>query len=148
MKWSLQQLRKINNFPYAFEAIINFNESIYQDILKSRDDIYKLNDVNVKGNLVRIDEETYEVNYTMTTTVVMACSLTLEDVIYEVNESFQEIYSTKANDDWFLIEKNTIDLDEMVWSNLIMSLPIRIVRSDAYEILKSRGITLEQEVEE
>ena len=148
MKWSLQQLRKINNFPYAFEATINFNESIYQDILKSRDDIYKLNDVNVKGNLVRIDEETYEVNYLVTTTVVMACSLTLEDVIYEVNESFQEIYSTKANDDWFLIEKNTIDLDEMVWSNLIMSLPIRIVRSDAYEILKSRGITLEQEVEE
>jgi hypothetical protein len=29
-----------------------------------------------------------------------------------------------------------------------MSLPIRGVRSDAYEILKMRGITLEQEVED
>lgn len=148
MKWSLQQLRKINSFPYYFETNINFNDSIYQDVINEREDIYKLNEVNVTGNLIRIDEETYEVNYTMKTVVVMACSLTLDEVEYVVDESFQEIYSTKVNDDWYLIEKNTINLDEMVWSNLIMSLPIRVVRSDAYEILKMRGITLDQEVED
>lgn len=148
MKWSLQQLRKISNFPYNFETNINFNESIYQDVIKEREDIYELNDVNVTGNLIRIDEETYEVNYTVKTNVIMACSLTLEEVEYQVNESFQEVYSTKPNEDWYLIEKNTINLDEMVWSNLIMSLPIRVVRSDAYEILKERGIILEQEVED
>ena len=148
MKWSLQQLRKINSFPYNFETTINFNDSIYQDVIKEREDIYELNEVNVTGNLVRIDEETYEVNYTIRTTVIMACSLTLDDVEYQVDEGFQEVYSTKPNEDWYLIEKNTINLDEMVWSNLIMSLPIRVVRSDAYEILKERGITLEQEVED
>ena len=36
----------------------------------------------------------------------------------------------------------------MVWSNIIMELPIRIVRDDAYEILKSRGITLESDIQE
>ena len=63
MKWSLQQLRKINSFPYNFETTINFNDSIYQDVIKEREDIYELNEVNVTGNLVRIDDETYEVNY-------------------------------------------------------------------------------------
>ena len=78
----------------------------------------------------------------------MACSLTLDPVDYHMNEDFSEVYSTKDNEDWYKIEKNTIDLFEMVWSNVIMNLPIRVVREDAYEILASRGITLEQDNQE
>lgn len=143
MKWSLQQLKKINSFPYAFETIFDLS-----GIVEVREDVYETGPVNVKGNIIRIDEETYQFDFNINAVFSMACSLTLDPVDYHMDEDFSEVYSTKDNEDWYKIEKNTIDLFEMVWSNVIMNLPIRVVREDAYEILASRGIALEQEDQE
>ena len=35
----------------------------------------------------------------------------------------------------------------MVWSNIIIDKPINVTRPDAYEVLKERGISLDDEVE-
>ena len=35
----------------------------------------------------------------------------------------------------------------MAWSNIIIDKPINVTRPDAYEVLKSRGISLEEEFE-
>ena len=143
MKWSLQQLKKINRFPYAFSTTFDLSA-----LVEVREDVYGVNPVNVSGNITRIDDETYQFDFNIDCVLSMACSLTLDPVDYHMNEDFSEVYSTKDNEDWYKIEKNTIDLFEMVWSNVIMNLPIRVVREDAYEILASRGITLEQDNQE
>ena len=144
MKWSLQQLKKINTFPYQFETSYNFKEVLTSTI----EDVYDINETIVTGKIIRIDEETYQFDYNINTKLTLACSLTLEPVDYQLNDEFSDVYSTKQNEDWFKIEKNTINLEEMVWANIVMAIPIRIVRDDAYEILKERGITLESDFEE
>jgi len=135
MKWSLQQLQKINSFPYSFDTKFDFHKNIL-----GSETIYDIDETHVYGKIFRIDENTYQFDFHIQVKLIMACSLTLEDVDYVIDQDFSEVHSTIKNDDYFPIEKNTIDLEEMVWGNIVLSLPIRIVRSDAYEILKARGI--------
>lgn len=143
MKWSLQQLQKLNQFPFAFNSVFD-----YQPKIKDSDEIYQISLIKVSGKIIQIDLETYQFIYHVEGTMSLPCSLTLEPVDYQINEDFDEVYSTKPDDDFYLIEKNTIDLEKIVWQNIILSIPIRVVREDAYEILKSRGISFEETQDE
>lgn len=138
MKWSLQQLQKISVFPYHFQCTFD-----YHDRIANSEDFYDVSLVNVSGTINRIDLDTYQFTYHVSGKLILPCSLTLEPVDYELDDDFDEIYSTEKDDDFYLIEKNTIDLEKIIWSNIVLSIPLRVVRDDAYEILKSRGITFE-----
>ena len=138
MKWSLQQLQKISVFPYHFQCTFDYHNRI-----ANSEDFYDVSLVDVSGTINRIDLDTYQFTYHVSGKLILPCSLTLEPVDYELNDDFDEIYSTKKDDDFYLIEKNTIDLEKIIWSNIVLSIPLRVVRDDAYEILKSRGITFE-----
>lgn len=143
MKWSLQMLEKIVVSPTPFCSTFDFKDDI-----KDLEDVYDIDTAYVEGQIIKVGIQTYQFDFSIVVNITMACSLTLEPVIYQMNEKYSEIYSTEKNEDWFLIEKNTIDLREMVWSNIVMSLPIRIVRDDAYDILSARGIEIEVEPNE
>ena len=140
MKWSLLQLNKIQKFPYSFKTELDFKETI-----KDIDDIYDIDTVYVEGEIYRLDDETYQFKYQIRTKLVLQCSLTLDPVDYDFINDYDEIFSKEENDDYFLIENNTIDLDEIVWSNIIIDKPINVHKEDAYEILASRGIILGEE---
>lgn len=142
MKWSLQQLLKINKFPYYFEETLDLSAEI-EDI----EDIYKIGPVNITGSINRLDDETYQFTYKIYVKLVLQCALTLDPVDYVFDEDYDEIYSTQESDDYILIEKNTIDTYQMAWSNIIIDKPINVTRPDAYEVLKSRGISLDDEIE-
>ena len=143
MKWSLQQLLKIQKFPYYFEETMDLSEEI-----EEIEDIYEIGPVNITGSINRLDDETYQFVYRIQVKLVLQCALTLDPVEYLFDEEYDEIYSTTEDDEYILIEKNTIDTRQMVWSNIIIDKPINITRPDAYEVLKSRGISLEDEFEE
>ena len=142
MKWSLQQLLKINKFPHYFEETLDLSKGI-EDI----EDIYEIGPVNITGSINRLDDETYQFTYKLSVKLVLQCALTLDPVEYLFEEDYDEIYSTQESDDYILIEKNTIDTYQMAWSNIIIDKPINVTRPDAYEVLKSRGISLEEEFE-
>ncbi len=143
MKWSLQQLHKIQSFPYNFEETLDLSSEIDEI-----EDIYEIGSVNITGKIYRVDDESYRFVYNVKTTLVLQCALTLDPVNYEFSEDYDEIYSTFPSDDSILIEKNTIDTYVMAWSNIIIDKPINVTKPDAYEILKARGISLEAEFEE
>ena len=143
MKWSLQQLQKINSFPYIVETTLDLN-SILNDVIStgSETDILSFNSVKVGISISKIDHVTYQFDYTIKADMLVACALTLEPVPYVMDINVSEVYSTNPTDDMFPINGNTINVDEVVWCNIIINLPIRIVHENAYEILKSRNIIL------
>ena len=143
MKWSLQQLLKIQKFPYSFEETLDLSAEI-----EEIEDIYEIGPVNITGSINRLDHETYQFIYRIQVKLVLQCALTLDPVEYVFDEEYDEIYSTTENDEYILIEKNTIDTYQMAWSNIIIDKPINVTRPDAYEVLKQRGISLEEEFEE
>ncbi|MCM1514783.1 MAG: hypothetical protein NC090_07320 [Anaeroplasma bactoclasticum] len=138
MKWTIQQLRKIQTFPYAFSDTIDFTTAI-----QSVADILGMDEVHVVGHIYRIDEETYRFLYQFDVSMRLECALTLEPVSYEHHYTYDEVYSLVEKEDAFLIEKNTIDLSEMVWSNILIEKPINVTLPNAHEILKERGIILD-----
>ena len=141
MKWSIQQLRKIQKFPYHFSDTIDYSE--YAETVE---DIFSIEPVLVSGTIDKIDDETYRIVYTIKTVLTLQCALTLDPVLYEYEKTFDEVYSKVENDEYFLIEKNTIDLTDMVWTNILIEKPINVTLPNAYEILKERGIVLDDTI--
>lgn len=140
MKWSLQQLLKIQKFPYHFEEVLDLSEEA-----KAISDIFEMKPVSITGKINRLDDQTYEFSYHIHVLLVLECALTLEPCEYTFEGDYVDICSTNPDDDMIQIEKNTIDTRMLVWSNFIIDKPINVTRPDAYEILKSRGIQLNEE---
>ncbi len=151
MKWSLQQLQKLYKFPHIVNAEYDFkdyleqikNSGVESDIL----DCYKC---SATISINQIDMNTYQFDYKIIADLSIACALTLEPVDYKIDINVSETYSTIDSDDEeiFPIEGNTIDTKMIIWSNIVLNIPIRVVREDAYEILKSRNIILDEELPE
>lgn len=139
MKWSLQQLQKLTTKPYEFSYEFDGTEFV-----KDVDDIIEIMPVQVNGVISYIKYGTFHIKYNISTTLILQCSLTLEPVEYVFEHTYDEVFSTEPSDDEFLIENNTLDLDLAVWSNIIIDKPIAVQREDAYEILKERGIALNE----
>lgn len=139
MKWSVQQLQKLTTKPYEFEYVANFDE-----LANSVSDIIEIKPVHIKGVISYVKYGTFHINYSVEALLILECSLTLEPVEYSFINDYDEIFSTDPTDDEFLIESNTLDLDMAVWSNIIIDKPIAVKREDAYDILKERGIDLNE----
>ena len=108
---------EIKNYPHL-DSLIKFFEN-YKDRIVTID---------------KIDDETYRIVYTIKTVLTLQCALTLDPVLYEYEKKFDEVYSKVENDEYFLIEKNTIDLTDMVWTNILIEKPINVTLPNAYEI--------------
>ena len=147
MKFSVQQLQKINPSPLKVTEQIDYRD--FLDGLTSSD-ILDIALVDVDISISKLDMNTFQFDYVIHADLGLACALTLERVPYVMDLNISETYSTEADsDDVYPIEGNTIDTKEIVWSQILMNIPIRVVRDDAYEILKQRNIVLgEMPIEE
>lgn len=139
MKWSIQQLQKFSSKPLSFDDHIDF-----QDLAKDVSDIIEIKPVHVFGEISVVKYGTFKISYTVDALLILQCALTLEPVEYHFEKEYVEIFSTEATEEEFPIEKNTIDLDNAVWSNIIIDKPLVVTRDDAYEILKERGIVINE----
>lgn len=139
MKWSLQQLQKYSSKPLSFDDVIDF-----QHYAKDVSDIIEIKPVHVTGEITVIKYGTYKIRYNVDALLILECALTLEPVEYHFEKEYVEVFSTEPTEEDFLIEKNTIDLDNAVWSNIIIDKPLVVTRDDAYEILKERGIVINE----
>lgn len=142
MKWSIQQLLKIQKFPHPFYAEFDFNPYI-----ENIEDILEVKNTRVEGNIYKINDDTYRFVYKIDVDLVLECAVTLDPVDYHMESEYDEVYSKQENDEYFLIEKNTINLEEMVWANILIEKPINVTLPNAYEILKERGIVLDDSIE-
>ena len=152
MTWSLQQLQKLYNPSNVFEVEYDFND--FLDELKntgSETDILSVQNAKSIISITKIDMETFKFDYQIKVDLSIACALTLEPVSLSLDFNVSETYSTNLvdeDDEIFPIEGNTIDTKVIVWSNILLNIPIRVVRDDAYEILKERNIVLDEEIPE
>lgn len=137
MKWSVQQLNKLANKPYEFNLSLD-----YSTLAENVDDIISIDIVKVSGVIIKIENDTFQIKYHIEAPLVLQCALTLEPVNYIFSEDYDDIFSKIEGDEVFLIENNTIDLYEAVWSNIIIDKPLAVHHPNAYEILESRGIVL------
>lgn len=127
MKWSLQQLMKYTQKPFLFEGTYEF-----KDYIDSIDDILDISEINVKGSARRLYDDRYEFTLNITGNLVLEDARTLEPVAYPIDldviETFDRVVGEE--EDVRYIEKNTIDLKDIVWENILLEKPIRFVKED------------------
>lgn len=152
MKWSLQQLQKLYKPSNVFEVEYDFSD--YLDELKntgSETDILSILEAKAIISITKLSMDTFKFDYHIEASLLIACALTLEPVPLKLDFNVSETYSTnldEEDEEIFPIEGNTIDTKIIVWSNILLNIPIRVVRDDAYEILKERNIVLDEDIPE
>ncbi len=122
MKWTTMQLNRFVNQELVFDGVLDLAEKAEIDA-----DIVRMNDVNVSGRMNIVDGN-YLFDISIQTIIYLECAITLEEVPFEIDESFTEIFSTDPIADEVLIEGITIDLSNVIWLSILTVKPMRIVK--------------------
>lgn len=124
MKWSLGQLYRYKDAPLEFSGEID-----YSDYLNQCGDILHMDIVMYQGTVQRIGEERYKFNLSIKTMMYLEDARTLDEVALPIDLNITEIFGKDINaDEERYIEKNTIDLYDIIWENILLEKPIRITK--------------------
>lgn len=129
MKWTIQELRKLSRNLHHIEGVIHVKSFITPE-----DDILDIKDVQLKGEFHLIERDNiYVFDLDVQTTLTMSCAVSLKEV--EVPLHFQtslEFAESFVDDNTHIIEGITIDLDPVIYSEILIEKPMRVVHPDAY----------------
>ena len=126
MKWALAQLFRYNGKPFNFEGSYDFT-----DYIKNDPDILSISPALVSGTGRCIKDDHYEFNIHIECVMTLECSLTLEPVDYRINlDVVEEFDKVESSEDVNIISGNTIDLKDVVWQNIYLEKPMRIVKAE------------------
>ena len=124
MKWSMQQLYRYINEPLEFEGKVDYTEFV-----KNCGDIIRMDEVEYSGKCSVIGTDRFLFELSIKTTMYLEDCWTLEEVPFEVDLEVDEIFCKDIDDeDARYIEKNTVDLYDIIWENVLLEKPIRITK--------------------
>ena len=97
-------------------------------------DIRKVSPVKVNGEIIE-NGESYEIDANIKCNLILPCSISLKDVDYKVDININEIISDSSQDieEFDKIINNSIDLVPIIWQNILVEVPIRVVSPDIEE---------------
>ena len=111
------------------EIVINEEIDIPKEYLN--DDIRDISKVKVSGNITN-DGYMISLNLNIKCVLTLICSISLKDVKYEIDTDIEEEIS-EENDENMKILNNSIDLLPIIWQNILMEIPIKVVSPDIEE---------------
>ena len=123
--------------------------SFSKDVLDGTD-IMSLDDVNIKGYITSNSIDDYDLDVNVSGVMVLPCSLTLKPVNYRfetkiegnIDKLLGEINETLKKN------QNSIDILPIIWENILMEIPIRVVSDDSANLkLEGEGWKLITESE-
>jgi len=95
-------------------------------------DIKDISKVNVKGNITT-DGYMIEANLNIKCDLTLICSVSLKDVKYPIDIDIKEEISDDSEEEFDKILNNSIDLLPIIWQNILMEIPMKVVSPDIKE---------------
>lgn len=129
----------------VYRTDINIDETIiYEKDDYNKSSIENLNDVKVKGKISINSLNEMNINLNISGNMYLSDAVTLDLVEYPFNI---EIDETMENDnEYFCIENNKMDLKEFVWKNIVLEIPIRVVKDESTnKTMEGNGWSLNKE---
>ena len=71
----------------------------------------------------------------------------MKEVEYPLDIETEEVFTTYQDDETLQIEGITIDLLPIIWSNIILDKPMRVVSEGAYDEVDFENTTFEEETD-
>ena len=73
--------------------------------------------------------------------MTLECARTLEPVEYPISLEVTEVFDTlESDEDIRLIEKNTIDLSDVIWENIYLEKPMRVFKEGTTEFKDDQNL--------
>jgi uncharacterized protein len=138
MKYNLQWIvKQYGNF--TIEESIIFPEALFEKYAH----INNLKDIMVQGTgNLDVKEKRLYVDLQITGTMLLPCALTLDEVEYPFTVSSTEIFSFEKPDpeeDVHEVKKDIVDLTPVVFENIMLEVPMRVVKDKASIANEGRG---------
>ncbi len=122
MKIDLTKLITDNNIIYIDEDVIIDNEYF------KNTDIKNIKDLHVNGHISPSGND-YEISLNIKCTLILICSISLNEVPYNIDININEIISIDNEniEENNKIINNSIDLIPIIWQNIILEVPLKVV---------------------
>lgn len=121
MKIDLNYLNRFGKLEIDSDFVID--ESYYKNT-----DIRKLENLHVSGEVSVDYEDDINFNLNISGRMILPCAVSLVDVPYDFDTNidenigkFEEIYKNN---------KNILEISEILWENIVLEIPIRVVSKD------------------
>ena len=120
------QNRSTNEFLYKNTIVLD--EALYKNT-----DIRKLSPVEVSADIKRITDTSYKMSLEIKGEMTLPCSITLNDVIYpfDIKTEVKSSNEDEEDEEYVKIIQNNIDIISIIWQNIVLEIPLRVVSEDA-----------------
>jgi uncharacterized protein len=116
---------------YQNHIDIDMTHSYSKEELKGTG-ILKLDDVKITGYLENSYDD-YHLDILVSGTMILPCSVTLEEVPYpfsfRIDEIMEEFFENEPKK--YKRCENSIDISEIIWENIVMEIPMKVVSPNA-----------------
>ena len=139
----------INELKSGSKEILQIDEdfTFTDDMLKTTS-IKRLENIHAKGTISRIENTTYNLDLHITGNMVLSCARSLEDVDNTLNIFINKVISEEnleESEEKPLILQNSLDIFSIVWENIVLEVPLRVIKEDATYITQGEGWSLTDE---
>lgn len=140
LKYHISNLIKHGSAPFEVNETLDF-----KSIAAKHNEIRKISPVKISGT-GRLSGEDVIFDLTIKCDLILPCALTLDDVNYHMNINTKEFFTfrehAKEEDydyDMNIVKGQVIELASVVWQNIVVNIPIRVVSEHAYEKMEKQG---------
>jgi uncharacterized protein len=126
---------------------INTTYSFPKEMLKGTD-VESLNDVKLKGQITVSNIGEYKLLLHVEGVMIIPCAVTLKPVSIPLNIEIDEVLNeiTEENEEIVQNIENTIDILPIIWENILVEIPTRVVSPEADNVkLEGEGWRLRRE---
>ena len=108
----------------TFEDVVAFDESYLKNT-----EIRELNNVYVTGIINKTMDDMYSLSMNITGEMIVPCSVSLEDVKIKLDIEVNEVLTDNEEfiDEGIKITNKTIDIYPIIWENILMEIPIKVI---------------------
>lgn len=126
------QNRTLDELVYNDTVILDSN--LYKDT-----DIIRLSPVNVHAVIKRVTDSSYNMMLNIKGSMVLPCSITLKEVDYpfDINTEVKISNDDDEFEEYVKIMQNNIDIISIIWQNIVLEIPLRVVSEDIDDSLTS-----------
>jgi len=105
-------------------------------------DIIKVENTNLIGVFTLDEEDEILLTGTLSGTMIVKDSINLEEISHPFTIELEEIIEEKQQN-----EKNTLDIMDILWQNIVLEVPIKITNVDDFSKFHGNGWKLVSETE-
>lgn len=112
---------------------LEYHENIILDEeLYKNTEIRSLSSIDVDIFITRFDDVSYNMDLNIKGTMILPCSLTLKDVSYpfDIKTEVKVSNNDENSDECVRINQNNIDIIPIIWQNIVLEIPLRVVSED------------------